>query len=160
MSARRRPSVSIAKRSRPRRRARKRWSAISSARRGSGGDGVRGDARPDAVRSTPANKLAPAEYAEVMATVHRPEYASLPPGRIVAALADAEQHRRGRSQPPRRTGPATTPTAQGPNEVWSADISWWPARVRGLFFMSTSCSTSTAARSSPARSSTPKTAPR
>jgi transposase InsO family protein len=118
-----------------------------------GEDGVGGDARPDAVRPMPPNKLAPAEYAEVVETVHRPEYASLPPGPIVAALADAEQryiasestfyrvlraegeqHHRGRSQAPRESGPATTHTAYGPNEVWSADISWLPTRVRGLFF--------------------------
>lgn len=114
---------------------------------------VTGDARPDAERPTPANKLSAAEYAEVLATVHRPEYASLPPGQIVPALADTEQryiasestfyrilraegeqHHRGRSHAPRQAGAATTHTARGPNEVWTADISWLPTRVRGMFF--------------------------
>ncbi len=116
-------------------------------------DGVRDDARPEVARPTPANKLTPAERAEVLETVHRPEYASLPPGQIVPALADTEQryiasestfyrilraegeqHHRGRSQAPRHSGAATTHTAHGPNEVWTADISWLPTRVRGLFF--------------------------
>jgi len=116
-------------------------------------DGVCGDARPDAERPTPANKLTPAEYSEVVDTLHRPEYASLPPGQIVPALADDEQryiasestfyrvlraedeqHHRGRSQAPRHPGPASTHTAHGPNEVWAADISWLPTQVRGLFF--------------------------
>jgi transposase InsO family protein len=114
---------------------------------------VAGDARPDAERPTPANRLTPGERAEVLETVHRPEYASLPPGQIVPALADAEQryiasestfyrilraegeqHHRGRAQAPRESGPATTHTAHGPNEVWTADISWLPTRVRGMFF--------------------------
>jgi len=118
-----------------------------------GEGGVRSDARPEAVRPTPANKLTPEEHAEVLETVHRPGYASLPPGQIVPALADTEgryiasestfyrilraegeQHHRGRSQAPRKSGPATTHTAHGPNEVWTADISWLPTRVRGLFF--------------------------
>jgi hypothetical protein len=104
-------------------------------------DGVCGDARPDAERPTPANKLTRAEYSEVVDTLHRPEYASLPPGQIVPALADDEQryiasestfyrvlraedeqHHRGRSQAPRHPGPASTHTAHGPNEVWAADI--------------------------------------
>lgn len=117
------------------------------------GDGVRSDARPEAERPTPANKLTPEEYTEVLDTVHHPDFASLPPGQIVPALADAEQryiasestfyrilraegeqHHRGRSQAPRRGGAATTHTAYGPNEVWTADISWLPTLVRGMFF--------------------------
>ena len=116
-------------------------------------EGVRCDGRPDAIRPTPANKLSGAEYQEIVDTMHRPEFASLPPGQVVPALADrewryiasestfyrtlrarGEQHHRGRAQPPCNAGPPSTHVAHGPNEVWTGDISWLPTRVRGMFF--------------------------
>ena len=118
-----------------------------------GDGGIRCDGRPDAIRPEPANKLSAAEYQEIVDTMHRPEFASLPPGQVVPALADqewryiasestfyrtlrarGEQHHRGRANAPRHPGPPLTHVAHGPNEVWSGDISWLPTRVRGLFF--------------------------
>ena len=117
------------------------------------GDGVRCDGRPAAVRPEPANKLTDAERQEIVDTMHRPEFASLPPGQVVPALADqerryiasestiyrtlharGEQHHRGRAQAPRDPGPPSTHVAHGPNEVWTGDISWLPTQVRGMFF--------------------------
>ena len=52
------------------------------------GEIVQPDRRPDALRPTPANKLGDDERAEVLATCHAPEHASLPPSQIVPKLAD------------------------------------------------------------------------
>ena len=106
-----------------------------------GDGGIRCDGRPDAIRPAPANKLTSAEYQEIVDTMHRPEFASLPPGQVVPALADqewryiasestfyrtlrarGEQHHRGRASAPRPPGPPSTHVAHGPNEVWSGDI--------------------------------------
>lgn len=111
------------------------------------------DGRPDAVRPAPRNKLSEAEREEVLTTVHRPEFASLPPDQIVPTLADEEerylasessfyrilreadeQHHRGRAKAPVSPGPPATHTAHGPNQVWAWDISWLPTNVRGMFF--------------------------
>jgi len=115
--------------------------------------GVRIDQRPEVERPTPANKLSAAERQAVLDTAHRPDFASMPPGQIVPALADAEsrylasestfyrvlheageQQPRGRAQAPQRHSRPTTYTATGPNQIWAWDISWMPTRVTGLFF--------------------------
>jgi transposase InsO family protein len=111
------------------------------------------DGRPDAWRPTPANKLSPAERQQVRDTLHRPEYASRPPGQVVPAVLDDEgcyiasesscyrilreadeQHPRGRAKAPVAHPLPTTYVAEGPNEVWTWDISYLPSHVRGLFF--------------------------
>lgn len=43
------------------------------------GGEVKGDARPEAARPAPANKLSAEERAQVLALCHEPAYASLPP---------------------------------------------------------------------------------
>jgi transposase InsO family protein len=83
---------------------------------------------------------------------HQPQYASLPPGQIVPRLADqgcyiasessfyrilhaaGEQHHRGRSRKPNRSTLPKGYCATGPNQVWSWDITWLPAPIRGMFF--------------------------
>lgn len=80
------------------------------------------------------------------------EFASLPPSQIVPRLADQgrylasessfyrilraadQQHRRGRSQPPRHVPVPTSHTATGPNQVWSWDITYLPSLVRGQYY--------------------------
>ena len=80
------------------------------------------------------------------------EFAGLPPSQIVPKLADKGQYiasessfyrilkqaqqlgRRGRSKAPRRHRPPTTHRADGPNQLWSWDITYLPSIVRGLFF--------------------------
>ena len=117
------------------------------------GDGtVKPDRRPTAQRPEPANKLTPEEKQRVLAICHYPEYASLPPGQIVPRLADQgeyvasessfyrvlheadEQHHRGRSRKPQSFNPPQGFCATRPNQVWSWDITWLPAPIRGMFF--------------------------
>ena len=80
------------------------------------------------------------------------EFASLPPSQIVPRLADQgrylasessfyrilraadQQHRRGRSQPPRHVPAPTSHAATGPNQVWSWDITYLPSLVRGQYY--------------------------
>jgi transposase InsO family protein len=113
---------------------------------------VKTDARPQAQRPEPANKLSAEERAAVLSVCHQPEFASLPPSQIVPRLADQgqyiasessfyrilreadEQHHRGRSRPPRPAADPPRLVARAPNQVWSWDISWLPGPVKGLFF--------------------------
>ena len=113
---------------------------------------LRTDQRPTAKRPEPANKLTPQERQHVLDICHLPEYASLPPGQIVPRLADQgtyiasessfyrvlheadEQHHRGRSRKPQYIHPPQGYCATGPNQVWSWDITWLPAPIRGMFF--------------------------
>ena len=114
--------------------------------------GIKADARPEALRPVPANKLSPQERAQVLAICHAPAYASLPPSQIVPRLADEgrylasessfyrilreadEQHHRGRSRSPRARRDPPRLCARAPAEVWTWDISWLPGPVKGLFF--------------------------
>jgi putative transposase len=117
---------------------------------------IKADARrrahrsPESVR-TPANRLSPAERAELLAVADAPEFADLSPHRIVPALADRGRYiasestfyrvlrtteryrRRGRAKAPARERPAPL-RATGPNPVWSWDITYLRTTVRGLFF--------------------------
>lgn len=79
------------------------------------------------------------------------EFASLPPSQIVPILADqgkylasestvyrilkksSQQHHRGRAKKP-STRQVTSHCATGPNQVWSWDITWLPAPVKGKYF--------------------------
>jgi transposase InsO family protein len=113
---------------------------------------VKPDKRPITSRPEPANKLTPEERHSVLDICHQPEYASLPPGQIVPILADQgtyvasessfyrilhaadEQHHRGRSRKPKSVTPPQGYCATGANQVWSWDITWLPALIRGMFF--------------------------
>lgn len=110
------------------------------------------DRRPTAERAEPPGKLTPEERERILAVCNEPEFASLPPSQIVPKLADrgeyiasessfyrvlhaaGQLHHRGRAQAPKKTKTPTTHVAEGPNQVWSWDISWMPSRVRGLFW--------------------------
>jgi putative transposase len=110
------------------------------------------DRRPDAVRPTPAHALSSDERQAVLDVCNSQEFASLPPSQIVPRLADQgrylasessfyrilraadQQHRRGRSQPPRHVPVPTSHTATGPNQVWSWDITYLPSLVRGQYY--------------------------
>lgn len=113
---------------------------------------IKSDGRPSAKRPNPMNKLTAEEVQRVLDICHQPEYASLPPGQIVPILADqgiyvasessfyrilheaGEQHHRGRSRKPQCSHPPQSHCATGPNQVWSWDITWLSAPIRGMFF--------------------------
>lgn len=113
---------------------------------------VHSDARPDALRPVPANKLSDVERRAALALCHRPEYASLPPTQIVPREADqgryvacestlyrilrehGQLNHRGRAKAPRRQGEPRTHCATAPNQVWCWDITWLAGPVRGLFY--------------------------
>lgn len=125
--------------------------SLRSHQRWTHGDRVSADARPDAKRPAPTNKLSAQECALILATANEARFASLPPSQIVPRLADegvylasessfyrvlnnADQlHPRGRAKAP-VTRTATTHVAQAPNEVWCWDITYLPAAIRGQFF--------------------------
>ena len=113
---------------------------------------VNADQRPVSERSPPANKLSDAEKDCILKICHKSEYASLPPGQIVPRLADKgeyiasessfyrvlhqadEQHHRGRSQKPSKRVAPKGYCATGANQVWTWDITWLAAGIRGMFF--------------------------
>jgi putative transposase len=115
-----------------------------------GGTGME-DGRKGARRAAPANKLSDEERARILALVNSPEFASQPPSQIVPTLVDrgeyvasestiyrvmkaaAQQHHRGRAKKP-GTRVVTSHRATEPNRLWSWDITWLPAAVKGLYF--------------------------
>ncbi len=110
-----------------------------------------GDGRKGARRAAPANKLSADERAQILALVNSPEFASQPPSQIVPTLVDRgeylasestiyrilkaelQQHHRGRAKKP-TTRVVTSHCATEPNRLWSWDITWLPAGVKGLYF--------------------------
>jgi putative transposase len=114
-------------------------------------DDVIADGRTTNQRPTPPNKLSGAEREEILVVVNSAEFASLPPSQIVPTLVDrgvylasestvyrilkqeAQQHHRGRARKP-STRVVTSHCATGPNEVWSWDITWLPAAVKGKYY--------------------------
>jgi putative transposase len=104
-----------------------------------------------AATRVPANKLTVEEKQVILETVHQPEFRSLPPSQIVPMLADRGEYRgsessfyrvmseqgqnvrRGRAASPRTVAKPQGFCAEGPNEVWSWDITYLPTRVKGIF---------------------------
>ena len=62
----------------------RRWTSLNGE--------VKGDARPAAIRPTPANALSEAERQRLVAIASQPEFASLPPSQIVPTLADRGEY--------------------------------------------------------------------
>ncbi len=116
-----------------------------------GDDAVVADRRTTNVRPTPANKLSEEERLQMLALLNSEAYESLPPSQIVPTLADRgiyvasessfyrvlkefkQQHHRGRAKKPTKRV-VTSHCATGPNQVWSWDITWLPAEVKGMYF--------------------------
>ena len=115
------------------------------------GETVRGDQRP-LRQYEPPHKLTAAERAEVLAVANSPEFGQLPPSQIVPRLADqgrylasestfyrilkAENqlaHRRSERPAQTRSKPKAV-SVTAPNQVYSWDITYLPAAVRGQFF--------------------------
>jgi transposase InsO family protein len=122
----------------------KRW------RRAFMGDGDGVDRRKGSPRLV-SHRLSEEERQRILHTCNQPEYASLPPGQIVPALADqglyigsesscyrilheaGQCQRRGRARSPREPRPVPRLRADGPNQVWSWDITYLPTMVRGIW---------------------------
>jgi len=109
------------------------------------------DKRCQAVRPSQANQLTQEERNMILTIANSQEYCDLPPCKIVPRLADeglyfasestfyrvlrAEKQltHRQRSKPATHHKPKAR-TADGPNQVWSWDISYLPTTVVGLYF--------------------------
>ncbi len=115
------------------------------------GETVRADGRSTASRPEPSNKLGEAEWQRILEVANSAEFASLPPSQIVPSLADrgvylasessfyrvlrsaSQQHRRGRARQPSSRMP-TSHCATAPNQLWSWDITWLSAAIKGKFY--------------------------
>ena len=111
-----------------------------------------GDRRPSAERPAPASQLSDAEKAAILEVANQPEYAALPPTRIVPMLADEGTYiasessfyrvlkaagqltHRGHSKAPIKQRPPTTHVAHGPNQLWAWDMTFLPTQVIGQWF--------------------------
>lgn len=116
------------------------------------GDGVAPDRRPEAPPVPQPHQLTPEEEQAMLKVCNLSEFRSLPPSQIVPMLADRglyiasessfyrvlKRHKqlnhRGRSQPPRAVPEPTSFTATGPNQVYTWDITYCPATVKGRFW--------------------------
>ena len=103
------------------------------------------------VKKTPANKLSDQERAAILEVCNSEEFKSQAPNQIVPTLADrglymasessfyrilrdADQlQHRGRTAPANKTKPDPF-TADGPNQLWSWDITYLAQNVKGVFF--------------------------
>ena len=110
------------------------------------------DGRPQAERLKPANALSEEERQEVLRVCNLPEYAHLPPSKIVPRLADQgvylasestiyrilgehdQVNHRGRSKAPEKRKVPSSYTATAPNQVWSWDITYCPSTVQGQHY--------------------------
>ena len=86
-----------------------------------------------------------------LAVCNEPQYASMPPAQIVPDLADRGEYlasessfyrvlhahqqvqRRGRARPPQKPRPVPRRRADGPNQLWSWDITYLLTSVRGVW---------------------------
>lgn len=112
---------------------------------------VKKDQRPLIDRPIPKNKLSDEEREEIIRMVNSPEYADLAPSQIVPKLADEgiylasestiykilKQEKmnthRARTSPPVKREPPTH-IAIAPNQVWTWDITWLNAVIKGHYY--------------------------
>ncbi|MNK39189.1 Integrase core domain protein [compost metagenome] len=101
--------------------------------------------------AAPANKLSEDERGQILTLANSAEFASSPPSQIVPTLAgrgeylasestiyrilkaEQQQHHRRRAKKP-STRAATSHCATEANRLWTWDITWLPAGVKGLYF--------------------------
>lgn len=110
-----------------------------------------GDQRPDRVQRPP-NRFSDLERQRILSVINSEEYGHLPPSQIVPRLADQGQYvasestmyrllrttgqlaHRGRQRPPRPQPKPRAVTARAPNELYSWDITYLPATIKGRFY--------------------------
>jgi len=108
--------------------------------------------KESAASRTPANKLTEEEREQIVEICNQPEYKSLPPSQIVPILADqgkyiasessyyrvlreADQvNRRGRAKHPKTVVKPKGYKADGPNQVYSWDITYLASALKGSFY--------------------------
>lgn len=108
------------------------------------------DRRASAIRPEPANKLTQADNEKILQTVNEPRFQSLPPTQIVPILldegeyiasessfyrvmdADDQNNRRGRAKPPVKRAKPKEFVADGPNQVWTWDITYCVPGTQGF----------------------------
>ena len=112
---------------------------------------IKEDQRPLAKRPEPRNKITEEERIEIIEIVNSPEYADLVPPQIVPKLANEgiyiasestiyrvlkeekmNTHRSRTKAPVKRVAP--THVATEPNQVWTWDITWLNASVKGQYY--------------------------
>ena len=111
-----------------------------------------GDDERAGPRQAPKNKLTQEERERVLEVINMPEYRDLSPQQIVPILAEKDiylasestiyrilrqegqaKHREPYAEPKKRYRP-TAYMANGPNEVWSWDITYLKTTIRGVFY--------------------------
>jgi putative transposase len=116
------------------------------------GEAVQADGRKEAGQQRdPANKLCEHERQQILAIANSDEFARMPPGQIVPALADRgcyiasessfyrvlreadQMAHRGKAKAPTRCRPLSL-EATAPNQLWSWDITYLATTVKGMFF--------------------------
>lgn len=113
---------------------------------------ISGDARPQALRPSPAHALSPIEREQVLRVANEPRFAELPPARIVPMLADegiylasessfqrilrahGQNVHRSRSKTPRPPRAPSTHQASTTRQVWCWDLTFLPSAVQGQWF--------------------------
>jgi putative transposase len=103
-------------------------------------------------KNIPQNKLNEFERKVLLTLMNKPEYAHLPPQKIVATLADKgiylasestmyrllheenQQHHREKSAPNRHIHKPRACVATGPNQIYTWDITYLPTDIKGIFF--------------------------
>ena len=98
-----------------------------------------------------AYRLSDEDRQRILLTCNKPVFAALPLGQIVPVLAyrglffgpersfyrvlhaHGQAHRRGRARLPMEPRPVPRLRADGPNQVWSCDISYLPTNVKGIW---------------------------
>jgi transposase InsO family protein len=125
--------------------------SVRTLQRWQDGETVRVDQRPFR-QYEPPHQLTEAERAELLAVANSEEFGHLPPSQIVPRLADQGRylasestfyrvlkaagqltHRRSERPAQTRSKPRAV-CAKAPNQVWSWDITYLPAAIRGQFF--------------------------
>ena len=100
---------------------------------------------------TPKNKFSERERQAILDTVNMPEFADKGPKQIVPILADRDEyigsestiyrvlHEQGllnhrQKSKPRKSSEPKRYAADGPNQIWTWDITYLPMNVKGLFY--------------------------
>jgi len=126
------------------RRTFRRWSVAADGR-------VQADARAEAIRPTPSNRLSKEERSRILDACHEERFADAPPSQIVPTLADEgtylgsvssfyrvlheanEQHERGRARR-RSSKQPSTHCATAPKQIWCWDVTYLPSPTRGIYY--------------------------